>query len=138
MPRWKDLPGLIRRLESATLSRHDAIRASPILIDSRVSDLILPIVEEVARTEHNSVAILYALGRRDVLIGQMARARAKLTRAMSLVTDRTDELLRNRVAFELGCLLLDDGGVEAAEAIARQAEAAGGRRRATCFISARS
>jgi len=77
-----------------------------------------PIV--TATTE--SVPLLFAAGRRAVLNGDRDEARVWLTRAQSLASRRTAEPLRARLAFELGCVLLDDGGTEAAESVIAWAE----------------
>jgi hypothetical protein len=72
--------------------------------------------------ETESVPLLFAAGRRAVLNGDRDDARVWLTRAQSLASRRTAEPLRARLAFELGCVLLDDGGTEAAESVIAWAE----------------
>src|SRR5256886_5511685 len=79
-----------------------------------------PLPRVTAATE--SVPLLFAAGRRAVLRGDRDEARVWLTRAQSLASRRTAEPLRARLAFELGCVLLDDGGTEAAESVIAWAE----------------
>jgi tetratricopeptide (TPR) repeat protein len=69
-----------------------------------------------------SVSVLFAAGRRAVLRGDRDEARLWLTRAQSHTSRRTPEPLRARLAFELGCLLLDEGGSEVAESVVAWAE----------------
>ena len=69
-----------------------------------------------------SVPLLFAAGRRALLRGERDSARAWLTRAQSRSSRRTPEPLRARLAFELGCVLLDEGGTEAAESVIAWAE----------------
>jgi hypothetical protein len=69
-----------------------------------------------------SVPLLFAAGRRALLRGERDKARVWLTRAQSQATRRTPEALRARLAFELGCVLLDEGGAEAAESVIAWAE----------------
>jgi tetratricopeptide (TPR) repeat protein len=69
-----------------------------------------------------SVPTLFAAGRRAVLRGERDEARLWLTRAQSHASRRTPEPLRARLAFELGCVLLDEGGSEAAESVIAWAE----------------
>jgi hypothetical protein len=69
-----------------------------------------------------SVPLLFAAGRRALLRGERDEARAWLTRAQSRAARSTPEALRARLAFELGCVLLDDGGTEAAESVIAWAE----------------
>jgi tetratricopeptide (TPR) repeat protein len=69
-----------------------------------------------------SVPLLFAAGRRALLRGDRDEARAWLTRAQSRTSRRTPEPLRARLAFELGCVLLDDGGSEAAMSVVTWAE----------------
>jgi hypothetical protein len=79
-----------------------------------------PLSRVTAATE--SVPLLFAAGRRAVLRGDRDDARVWLTRAQSHASRRTPEPLRARLAFELGCTLLDDGGTEAAESVIAWAE----------------
>ncbi len=79
-----------------------------------------PLPRVTAATE--SVPLLFAAGRRAILRGDRDEARVWLTRAQSLASRRTAEPLRARLAFELGCVLLDDGGTEAAESVIAWAE----------------
>jgi len=79
-----------------------------------------PLPRVTATTE--SVPLLFAAGRRALLRGNTDEARRWLTRAQSLASRRTAEPLRARLAFELGCVLLDDGGTEAAESVIAWAE----------------
>ena len=79
-----------------------------------------PLPRVTAATE--SVPLLFAAGRRALLRGDTDEARRWLTRAQSLASRRTAEPLRARLAFELGCVLLDDGGTEAAESVIAWAE----------------
>ena len=79
-----------------------------------------PLPSVTAATEN--VPLLFAAGRRAVLNGDRDEARVWLTRAQSLASRRTAEPLRARLAFELGCVLLDDGGTEAAESVIAWAE----------------
>jgi hypothetical protein len=72
------------------------------------------------RTE--SVPLLFAAGRRALLRGERDKSRLWLTRAQSHTSRRTPEPLRARLAFELGCVLLDEGGTEAAESVIGWAE----------------
>ena len=69
-----------------------------------------------------SVPFLFAAGRRALLRGERDQSRLWLTRAQSHTSRRTPEPLRARLAFELGCILLDDGGTEAAESVIAWAE----------------
>ncbi|HEY8825591.1 MAG TPA: hypothetical protein VIP07_11970 [Candidatus Limnocylindria bacterium] len=69
-----------------------------------------------------SVPLLFAAGRRALLQGERDDARLWLTRAQSHTSRRTPEPLRARLAFELGCVLLDDGGSETAESVVAWAE----------------
>jgi tetratricopeptide (TPR) repeat protein len=69
-----------------------------------------------------SVPLLFAAGRRAVLRGERENARLWLTRAQSRASRRTPGALRARLAFELGCVLLDEGGTEAAESVIAWAE----------------
>jgi tetratricopeptide (TPR) repeat protein len=69
-----------------------------------------------------SVPLLFAAGRRALLRSEREEARAWLTRAQSRSSRRTSEPLRARIAFELGCILLDEGGSEAAESVIAWAE----------------
>jgi hypothetical protein len=69
-----------------------------------------------------SVPLLFAAGRRALLRGEPDQSRLWLTRAQSHTSRRTPEPLRARLAFELGCILLDDGGTEAAESVIAWAE----------------
>jgi hypothetical protein len=69
-----------------------------------------------------SVPLLFAAGRRALLRGERDQSRLWLTRAQSHTSRRTPEPLRARLAFELGCVLLDDGGTEAAESVIAWAE----------------
>ena len=69
-----------------------------------------------------SVPLLFAAGRRALLRGERDESRVWLTRAQSHTSRRTPEALRARLAFELGCVLLDEGGTEAAESVIAWAE----------------
>jgi hypothetical protein len=69
-----------------------------------------------------SIPLLFAAGRRAVLEGKREDARVHFTRAQSRTSRLTPEPLRARLAFELGVVLLDDGGTEAAESIVAWAE----------------
>ena len=69
-----------------------------------------------------SVPLLFAAGRRALLRGERDESRLWLTRAQSHTSRRTPEPLRARLAFELGCVLLDEGGTEAAESVIGWAE----------------
>ena len=69
-----------------------------------------------------SVPLLFAAGRRAILRGERDEARLWFTRAQSRTSRTTAEPLRARLAFELGCILLDDGGTEAAESVIAWAE----------------
>jgi hypothetical protein len=79
------------------------------------------VLPRVSETTEN-VALLFAAGRRALLEGKRDEARAWLTRAQSRSSRRTPERLRARLAFELGCVLLDEGGTEAAESVIAWAE----------------
>jgi len=57
-----------------------------------------------------------------VLEGRREDARAHFTRAQSQTSRRTPEPLRARLAFELGAVLLDEGGTQAAESVVAWAE----------------
>ena len=80
------------------------------------SDRLDPMLSRVTDTTE-SVPLLFAAGRRALLRGERDSARAWLTRAQSRTSRRTAEPLRARLAFELGCVLLDEGGTEAAESV---------------------
>jgi DNA-binding SARP family transcriptional activator len=56
------------------------------------------------------------------MAGERDDARLWLTRAQAYASRRTPEALRARIAFELGCVLLDDGGSETAESVVAWAE----------------
>jgi hypothetical protein len=88
------------------------------LLDKGRTDAPLPRVTEATE----SVPLLFAAGRRALLRGERDEARVWLTRAQSHTSRRTPEALRARLAFELGCVLLDDGGSEAAESVIAWAE----------------
>ena len=79
-----------------------------------------PLPRVTAATE--SVPLLFAAGRRAILRGERDEARLWFTRAQSRTSRTTAEPLRARLAFELGCILLDDGGTEAAESVIAWAE----------------
>jgi hypothetical protein len=85
------------------------------------SDRLDPALSSVTDATE-SVPLLFAAGRRALLHGERDNARVWLTRAQSQATRRTPEALRARIAFELGCVLLDDGGTEAAESVIAWAE----------------
>lgn len=85
------------------------------------SDRLDPTFSRVTHATE-SVPLLFATGRRALLRGERDNARAWLTRAQSRSSRRTPEALRARLTFELGCLLLDDGGTEAAESVIAWAE----------------
>jgi tetratricopeptide (TPR) repeat protein len=69
-----------------------------------------------------SVPLLFAAGRRALLQGERDEARLWLTRAQSHTSRQTPEPLRARLAFEIGCVLLDEGGTEAADSVIAWAE----------------
>jgi len=79
-----------------------------------------PLPRVTAATE--SVPLLFAAGRRAILRGERDEARLWFTRAQSRTSRTTAEPLRARLAFELGCILLDEGGTEAAESVIAWAE----------------
>jgi hypothetical protein len=85
------------------------------------SDRLDPTLSRITDTTA-SVPLLFAAGRRALLRGEREDARLWLTRAQSQASRRTPEALRARLAFELGCVLLDDGGTEAAESVIAWAE----------------
>jgi tetratricopeptide (TPR) repeat protein len=85
------------------------------------SDRLDPTLSRVTDATE-SVPLLFAAGRRALLRGERDKARVWLTRAQSRATRRTPEALRARLAFELGCVLLDEGGTEAAESVIAWAE----------------
>jgi len=85
------------------------------------SDRLDPALSRVTDATE-SVPLLFAAGRRALLRGEGDKARVWLTRAQSRVSRRTPETLRARLAFELGCVLLDAGGTEAAESVIAWAE----------------
>ena len=85
------------------------------------SDRLDPLLSRVTDSTE-SVGVLFAAGRRALLRGERDDARAWLTRAQSRASRRTPEALRARLAFELGCVLLEDGGTEAAESVIAWAE----------------
>ena len=85
------------------------------------SDRLDPALSRVTDATE-SVPLLFAAGRRALLRGEGDKARVWLTRAQSRVSRRTPEALRARLAFELGCVLLDAGGTEAAESVIAWAE----------------
>lgn len=87
----------------------------------RGSDRLDPMLSRVTDTTE-SVPLLFAAGRRALLRGERDHARVWLTRAQSRATRRTPEALRARLTFELGCVLLDEGGTEAAESVIAWAE----------------
>jgi len=80
------------------------------------SDRLDPKLSRITDTTE-SVPLLFAAGRRALLRGEHEDARLWLTRAQSRASRRTPEALRARLAFELGCVLLDEGGTEAAESV---------------------
>jgi len=85
------------------------------------SDRLDPTLSRITDTTE-SVPLLFAAGRRALLRGEREDARLWFTRAQSQASRRTPEALRARLAFELGCVLLDDGGTEAAESVIAWAE----------------
>ncbi|HYV21644.1 MAG TPA: hypothetical protein VEN31_03235 [Candidatus Bathyarchaeia archaeon] len=85
------------------------------------SDRLDPMLSRVTDATE-SVPLLFAAGRRALLRGDHDSARVWLTRAQSRASRRTPEPLRARLAFELGCVLLDEGGTEAAESVIAWAE----------------
>src|SRR2546425_4267606 len=120
-PSWTELHRLGAVLARGQLSKQRAERAAPTLVDHRSGDrpaAVLP--PEIEHVE--SVPLLYAVGRRAVVPGRPVEARAWLTKAQSRTTRRVPEPLRSRIAFELGCVLLDDGGTQAAESVAAWSE----------------
>ena len=85
------------------------------------SDRLDPMLSRVTDATE-SVPLLFAAGRRALLRGERDSARVWLTRAQSRSSRRTPEPLRARLAFELGCVLLDEGGTAAAESVIAWAE----------------
>jgi tetratricopeptide (TPR) repeat protein len=87
----------------------------------RGRDRLDPLLRRVTDATE-SVPLLFAAGRRALLRGDRDEARTWLTRAQSRTSRRTPEPVRARLAFELGCVLLDEGGTEAAESVIAWAE----------------
>ena len=120
-PSWTELHRLGAVLARGQLSKQRAERAAPTLVDHRSGDRLDAVLPtEIEHVE--SVPLLYAVGRRAVVAGRPVEARAWLTKAQSRTTRRVPEPLRSRIAFELGCVLLDDGGTQAAESVAAWSE----------------
>ena len=116
-------PHTLRRTVASRPRKRPLTPELPRIVASldRGSDRLDPMLSRVTDTTE-SVPLLFAAGRRALLRGERDNARAWLTRAQSRATRRTPEALRARLTFELGCLLLDDGGTEAAESVIAWAE----------------
>jgi hypothetical protein len=120
-PSWTTLHRFGTALARGQLSKAGLEQAAPLLVDHRFGDrldALLP--SDIEGVE--SVPLLYAAGRRAVVAGRPVEARAWLTKAQSRTTRRVPDELRSRLAFELGCVLLDDGGTQAAESVADWSE----------------
>src|SRR5207253_2721838 len=116
-------PHTLRRTVAATPRKRPLAPDLPRIVASldKGSDRLVPMLSRVTDATE-SVPLLFAAGRRALLRGERDSARVWLTRAQSRSSRRTPEPLRARLAFELGCVLLDDGGTEAAESVIAWAE----------------
>ncbi len=115
---WQDAVRLGHRLNNSEPSTATLLEMAPLLVDSRWHEHIDPVLDHAAKGRSLSAGSLYALGRRAAVRGDSDSARAWLTRAEATCKIDTPDSLRSRIAFELGCLHLQAGGIDAAETVA--------------------
>lgn len=113
---WRDVLSLGRRL--ADLHLEAVLDVLPALLDSVYAPQARAILSTIPDGLASADArVAYAMARQAVVRADHARARSWFARAQAAATRQTDPRLIQRIAFELGCLQLQDGSLASARTV---------------------
>lgn len=119
---WPEALSVGREISSGRLGEAP-LDALPALIDSVYASLVRKSIAAIPSTVASEDARLsYVIGRQAVVSANHADARRWFARAQGLLTSNSDTHLVQRLAFELGCIHLQDGSIAGAETVVAWAE----------------
>lgn len=110
---WRDVLSLGSRLPDLHLGT--VLDVLPALLDSVYAPQARLVVSAIPDGVASADArVAYAVARQAMVRADHTRARSWFTRAQAATTRQTDPRLIQRIAFELGCLQLQDGSLASA------------------------
>lgn len=111
---WRGVLARADELDADHLTELDEL--APPLLDSVFGSSVNGVLGGIPEsTLSRFTGLSYAMGRSAAIHGDSATARLRFTQAQALTGATTSRQLRERLAFEIGCLMLEEHALHAAE-----------------------